>query len=404
MRALIFTLSLLPALAFARNGGIATQSCSGCHGTGAQVTTVTLEPATFNPGDTITVRVTITGSGSKGGFALMANGTGTLAATGSGTKLANGAVVHSTPKNASGGSVVFEASWTAPSSPGGVLFDVATVLANGDGKSSGDQSSEARLSRAFGCEGTTYYRDADNDGVGSASSGTIESCSPPPGFSELDGDCDDYDNRRTPGKEEICNNLDDNCNGQVDEGLDDVQTWPDADGDGYGSSIGFPSAGCTSSGRAQNNTDCNDQDATVHPGAPELCDGKDNNCNGQADEGARIRCGIGWCAALGPTCHEEDCTPGEPLPESCNGLDDDCDGVIDNGDLCGPGAFCFVGVCLEGEAPPDDAGTKPDGGTKPGTTNSCAAADAAPLAILLVISMGSRRVTRRRRSLLHPLQ
>ena len=49
--------------ASARSGGIEAQSCNGCHGTGTQQTSIALTPATFNPGDSITVRVTIRGTG-----------------------------------------------------------------------------------------------------------------------------------------------------------------------------------------------------------------------------------------------------------------------------------------------------------------------------------------------------
>ncbi len=390
MRQWLVAALLFSCAAWARNGGIEAQSCTGCHGTGSQQTTVTLVPSTFAPGDTITVRVTMTGSGSRGGFFLTSNGTGTFAnVSGQGTRLSNGNVVHSTPKPASGGAVTFEARWTAPSSMGGVVFDVATVLANGDGQRSGDQSAEVSLSEAFGCAGTTYYRDADGDGVGAVSSGTVRSCVTPIGFSALSGDCDDFDNRRTPGKEESCNNLDDDCDGMVDEGLGAVTTWPDADGDGYGNTLGAPTSGCGGGGRAQNDDDCDDADPKVHPGALETCNQKDDDCDGQVDEGARVRCGTGWCAALGPTCRAEDCTPGQPLNERCNALDDDCDGQVDEGELCGANAACIEGECIEGAAPPPvDAGTaRTDGGTsQPPPDESCSSVPTAlmPLAFVLL--------------------
>lgn len=387
---------LVAGSAWARNGGIEAQSCSGCHGVGTQQTSITLTPSTFGPGDTITVRVTMSGSGSRGGFFLTSNGVGTFATvSGQGTRLSNGNVVHATPKSAASGAVTFEARWTAPSNPGGVVFDTATVLADGNGQRTGDQSAEAQRSEAFGCAGTTYYRDNDGDGVGSAASGTVKHCTTPPQYSAVDGDCDDFDNRRTPGKSESCNNLDDDCDGQVDEGLGTVTTWPDADGDGYGDTLGAPSSGCGGGGRAQNDDDCNDADNKVHPGASETCNQKDDDCDGQVDEGARVRCGTGWCEALGPTCRAEDCTPGQPLSERCNALDDDCDGQIDEGDLCGAGASCVDGSCLEGP-PPVDAGVTSDagsvgggsgggGGGEPVPSETCASAPfLLPLLALLV--------------------
>ena len=92
----------------------------------------------------------------------------------------------------------------------------------------------------------------------------------------------------------------------------------DSDGDGYYASI-----------------DCNDQNAAVHPGALEICNGIDDNCSGQADENlGTATCGIGACQRTINNCVggvPQTCVPGTPTPETCNGIDDDCDGVIDNG-------------------------------------------------------------------------
>jgi len=365
MRLVVAAIALFATAAFARAGGIETTSCVGCHGTGSQQTTLTLTPATFNPGDTITVRVRIAGSGPVGGLSLSSGGVGTFALiSGQNTRLSNDVVVHSTPRGASGGAVTFDVRWTAPSTMGGVAFEVATVLGNGDNGRGGDQSSEARLSQAFGCAGVTCYRDIDGDGVGSANSGTTLNCMAPFGYTTTQGDCDDFDNRKTPGKMEACNGFDDNCNGQTDEGLMAVTTWPDVDGDGFGNSQGAPLTGCSGGMRAQNDRDCDDTNRTINPGAMEICNLKDDDCDGQVDEGAKVRCGEGWCARLGPTCNPTDCSPGAPLLERCNALDDDCDGVVDDGDLCGAGYSCQSGQCVEGSAPPVDAGvTSGDAGT-----------------------------------------
>jgi hypothetical protein len=207
----------------------------------------------------------------------------------------------------------------------------------------------------------------------------------PLGYSDRDDDCDDFDNRKAPDKPETCNGADDDCDGQVDEGLASTTTYPDSDGDGYGWAQGAPSSGCGGGGRAQNNTDCDDTSRAINPGAMEICNQRDDDCDGQTDEGARVRCGEGWCARLGPTCREQDCVPGGPLIERCNALDDDCDGVVDDGELCGAGASCLEGTCVEGVAV--DAGS-PDGGstpTSPRGESTCAAvpgAEALSLALL----------------------
>ena len=389
MRGLGVVVLLAATLASARSGGIEAQSCNGCHGTGTQQTSIALTPATFNPGDTVTVRVTLRGSGASGGLYLSTNGVGTFAlVSGQNTRLLNGNVVHSSPKASASGQVTFDARWTAPPGLGGVDFEVATVLANGNGASSGDQAAEARSSQAFGCAGVTYFRDIDGDGVGAASSGTTRNCSAPLGYSATDGDCDDFDNRRTPGKTESCNGLDDDCNTLVDEGLTSITTWPDADGDGYGWAQGAPMSGCAGGSRAQNSMDCDDANRTINPGAMETCNQKDDDCDGQVDDGARVRCGQGWCERLGSTCAVADCTPGAPLIERCNALDDDCDGVVDDGELCGAGAACVSGKCVEGAVV--DGGA-PDAGTSSPRGESTGCASAPGLLIALALGWLRRR-------------
>lgn len=84
----------------------------------------------------------------------------------------------------------------------------------------------------------------------------------------------------------------------------------------------------------------------MHPGAAEVCNQRDDNCDGRIDENVRVRCGTGWCAALGITCDVMSCQPGRPLMERCNLLDDDCDGEVDEGVLCAPGQACVRGSCV----------------------------------------------------------
>jgi hypothetical protein len=99
----------------------------------------------------------------------------------------------------------------------------------------------------------------------------------------LGTDCNDNNAAINPGATEVCDGVDNNCNGQIDEGFDQ-------DGDGYKT--------CGS------NPDCNDSNAAIRPGATEICDGVDNNCNGQIDEGFD-KDGDGWRTCDGD-CNDYD--------------------------------------------------------------------------------------------------
>ncbi len=106
-----------------------------------------------------------------------------------------------------------------------------------------------------------WYLDLDGDGFGDVLDST--SCFQPGGTSSTPGDCDDGDASVNPGAAEVCDGIDHNCDGQVDEGFD-------ADGDGFTNCDG----------------DCDDADPSINPGVTELCgDGIDDNCDGQVDEG-----------------------------------------------------------------------------------------------------------------------
>jgi hypothetical protein len=82
---------------------------------------------------------------------------------------------------------------------------------------------------------------------------------------------------------EVCNGLDDDCDGVIDNGA--ATTWyRDADADGYGSPSVTIQACAQPAGYVANGLDCNDADARMHPGAIEVCNGVDDNCNGTVDE------------------------------------------------------------------------------------------------------------------------
>ena len=141
------------------------------------------------------------------------------------------------------------------------------------------------------------FADADLDGYG-------DPAVPAPwcgGTSVNDNsDCDDAAFTTHPGAPEVCNGVDDDCDTRIDDADDDLADglpfYPDADGDGYGTS---DSAGACvlADGLTLVSGDCDDADPTFHPGADESCDGIDRNCDGDAsvDPGAGSGCPAASC-------------------------------------------------------------------------------------------------------------
>jgi hypothetical protein len=134
-----------------------------------------------------------------------------------------------------------------------------------------------------GGETTTFYRDADNDGFGNPAQ-TIQATSAPTGYVTTGTDCNDGDPGVYPGATEVANGVDDNCNGDADEGVEPPTTfYRDADNDGYGN----PAISQTTyaPGYVDNNTDCDDGRSATNPGAQEVVGNDiDDNCNGEVDE------------------------------------------------------------------------------------------------------------------------
>ncbi len=120
------------------------------------------------------------------------------------------------------------------------------------------------------CAGNSDY-DADGDGYDASDYGGT--------------DCDDGDATVHPGAAEVCDGLDNDCNGTADDGLTGSTWYRDADGDTYGDPS-VTTAGCSApAGYVADGTDCDDTVASTNPGAPELSyDHVDNDCNGYPDD------------------------------------------------------------------------------------------------------------------------
>ena len=198
----------------------------------------------------------------------------------------------------------------------------------------------------------TWYLDGDGDGAGDQTQ-TTQACTQPLGYLSDASDCDDNDDDVYPGAPENCNGVDDDCDGSIDEESSDLGVfYADLDGDGYGDASNTVTACAQPSGYVLNQSDCDDEDATVYPAGEEVCDGVDNDCDGAVDEQTASDAllwyedndGDGYgnlsspmtaCAQpSGYVADASDCNDNNDLihvngQEFCNGIDDNCDGVVD---------------------------------------------------------------------------
>lgn len=136
-------------------------------------------------------------------------------------------------------------------------------------------------------EPVLFYADADGDSFGDADN-TVYFCSllPPAGFVADSTDCDETNPDIYPGAIEICNAFDDNCNSEIDEGLPSNIFFEDSDGDGYGNVLVYTITCLTFiTGYVSDSTDCDDTNPDINPGAPEVQNSIDDNCNDSIDEG-----------------------------------------------------------------------------------------------------------------------
>ena len=131
---------------------------------------------------------------------------------------------------------------------------------------------------------TTYYRDLDGDGFGNPAV-TQQGCSAPSGYVASNTDCNDNNFNIKPTATEVCDGVDNDCDGSIDEGVAPITWYRDMDGDGFGNAAVTQTACTQPTGYVANSNDCNDNNFNIKPTATEVCDGVDNDCDGSTDEG-----------------------------------------------------------------------------------------------------------------------
>ncbi len=181
-------------------------------------------------------------------------------------------------------------------------------------------------------EGRYYYWDLDGDGR-----------------TPSQGDCLDSNKEVHPGVEETCDNLDNNCDGEIDENL--MQATSCGVGE-CSDNVGEET--CTAGAWGGDTCD------PLAGATAEICDNRDNNCDGNIDENVTqaTTCGVGQCGSTGEkTCAAgvwgvDSCTAGTPAAEICDNLDNNCDGTVDEGCDCvnGTTRSCGsdTGECVSG--------------------------------------------------------
>ncbi len=199
----------------------------------------------------------------------------------------------------------------------------------------------------------TSWADLDSDGYGDAAAPTTD-CEVPAANVLDDQDCDDTDGTVSPAADEVCDDVDQDCDGVVDNEAIDATAWfIDADADGWGSAVDVLYSCDPLPGRSALDGDCVDGNPAINPDADEVCDGFDNDCDGTSDEGALDA--LTWYAddddddhgdpdvvllacelpedgaAVADDCDDTDATTYAGAPELPDEVDNDCNGLADDG-------------------------------------------------------------------------
>jgi len=195
----------------------------------------------------------------------------------------------------------------------------------------------------------TYFRDQDGDTYGVTADWRCL-CAPAPATfytATQSNDCNDSNDQINPAATEVCDGADNNCNNQTDEGLGQTTCGQGECLHTINNCVGGVTQVCD----------------PMAGQSPEQCDLLDNNCNGQTDEGlGQSTCGQGICLHTVDNCVggvTQFCNPfAGAVAEQCNGIDDDCDGLVDQASVlsmcgnvpnategCGGAAGCFIASC-----------------------------------------------------------
>jgi hypothetical protein len=175
----------------------------------------------------------------------------------------------------------------------------------------------------------TWYPDTDGDGYGDPTADTIAQCDSPEGHVRFGTDCNDADAAVSPAADEMCDLVDNDCDGLTDENdaIDASSWYRDGDGDGYGDGDD-PLLGCAPPATfVADATDCDDGRASVNPGAVEDCDtALDDDCDGSTNNPDALNCSVFLADADGDTYGAGEgvclCAAEAPYTETRGG---DCD-------------------------------------------------------------------------------
>ena len=237
--------------------------------------------------------------------------------------------------------------------------------------------------------GLPWYLDQDGDGFGTSTSYVL-ACDLPEGYADNYRDCDDDDASRNPNAPEVCDDVDNDCDGGRDEDATDAPLWyTDEDQDGYG--IGEGVAACDQPDKTTTNAeDCDDSLARIHPGADEYCNDIDDDCD-QSFEDDAVNADLYYADNDGDTYGDASATAvacDQPAGYVTN--DDDCD---DNDVESYPSNGTLNALCEE--VATGDGGS--DSGKETGSSCACSSGGPSEAGLLGLVALAAALGGRRRR-------